>query len=70
MVNFFRTGLTTLGLSVGFLGASWLGAGQLAQAATLADRGLPTPLTQANSVRWVPIEAYNGNPETARFKGD
>lgn len=34
------------------------------------DRGLPTPLNANNSVRWLPPEAFDTNPETARFKGD
>lgn len=36
----------------------------------LIDRGLPTVLNTSNNVRWLPPEAYDDNPETARFKGD
>lgn len=71
MFNLSRVGLSALIVSAGFLGAGWLGAGQTAQAATLVvDRGLPATLTEENIVRWVPSEAFEGDPSTARFIGD
>ena len=37
---------------------------------TLVNRGLPVDLNVNNSVRWVPPEAFDTDPISARFKGD